>query len=298
MKFPTLLLATIAALAIAAPLANARPADPITARVAGIWKQFTVQVQEAIFKGNPFIAKVQQGLKRVDEQYEAAKKKAEWAKMDETERQNVYLRLALAELREVRAELEKMKVDKGFEKKRRELSAQLDKIEAKMGKKTANEIKWDPNEELLDDEEETKKLAELGELENEQLMGYSMSPKTKSSIQEKTRNLLTDLVSNELKMLTLWMLDNLLGIGPKGKGDPVGLAKVLNGLRVKVMEFVFDVIREVMNQQSGFDTKVKMSISSAGPSKKKAVKSAEEIERERERDRRSKEMLNFINSMI
>lgn len=300
MRFTPFVLAAFAALFVASlSTAEAKATEAISARVASIWAQFRNRVQSVIIQNNPFFSKVHQALQRVDAKYAEAKAGPEWAEMDETEQKNVYLKIALEELRNVRAELEQVKADKALEKRRRELNSELDKIEEKLENADADidEIVWDPDEELLDDDEEAMKLAELGELENdEKEMGFSLSPETKRSIKGRTQVLLTDLLSNELKMLALWMLDNYLS---GGKGDPLGLANVLNGLRVKVMEYVFDVIRDVLNQQSGFDTKVRMSKSSSSLVNEQTTTttmSPEEVERQR--DERSKEMNDFIASMI
>lgn len=255
MRCVILTLVAFAALATAAP-----PVADIGAQITAMWTDFHARVQDAIFKGNPFMEKVHQALRRVGEQFAEAQAQPDWERMSDIERHNVYLKIALAELRQVRVELEHSKRgDKALEKRRRELDDELRRFEERLERVDphADEAEWCVDNELLDDDEETKKLAELGELSlDERSMGFSFSFETERAIMNRTRDLLTDLITNELKMLVLWMFDNQF---TGGKQDLEGLANVVHGVRVKVMEYVFDVIRQVMENQSGFDTDLKMS---------------------------------------
>lgn len=275
MSFTPHLIVTLVVVALSSFSVHAGPIpdfNAVGARLQAMWKGFTTHVQESIIKNNPFFSTVHDSLRRVDEQYKAAKATSEYEQMDKAEQENLYLKIALDELRNVRTRMQQskeessLKGNKVMDAERRKLNNELEKIEqtsqaahVKLDK-PKDEPEWNPDTELMDEEEEAKKLAELSELEeteHQKAMGWAISLETQKSIEKRTRTLLVDLISNEIKIIALWMLENAMTGG--SQGDIANIGSVINGLRMKVVEYVFNVIRDIMNDNSGFETGVEVT---------------------------------------
>ena len=194
-------------------------------------------------------------MAKVNEEFEKEKLSDKWAKLSEEEKKNVYSKLVVEGLRELRDNLEtgaiKEAKPQGAEDK---LVDSCLKMEEDFNRQTES---WDPNTEY-DEEEELRLLSELDELTQEALldeseMGWAMSEETKQQLSLRTRSVLQDLLSNEIKQLALAILNAYMA----GTGYGTVFTILSGSFKLKVFQYLLNSILDIVSAAVGRKIEVK-----------------------------------------
>lgn len=169
-------------------------------------------------------------LERVKERYEEAKKLGNFNPDDETEASNAYYRIVIDETKKLK---EKIKADKSG-KIASAMVGQSEKVYVPPN------MYFDDMDES-DDAELSNELDELNELVNEPVMGFSLTEENKEILRLRTKEVLAELMSEELRSLAIAIATSYLT-----GGAVAGTAVLINEVKYKLLKFLMNCVMDLL----------------------------------------------------
>lgn len=211
-------------------------------------KNFLLDVfKERIINRSEVIAKFEETMKIVRARYAEAENNGELAEMNEDEQQAFYYKIVVEETRKLRANVEAEKSN----------GASVDVTPIDMNKlpeehkKILNDLEGEQKVNDAEEESLEFELDQIGVQEAE--MGWSMTPEAKAAMKRRTKKLMTDLMSNEVRQLAMTILTSYFTGGPIAGAITTG---VIANVKFRLVDYLMNSIVALVSAAMGREIKI------------------------------------------
>lgn len=256
MKFSHLISLQILALAIplVPDLAQSGAVPQWAGQYATSIKDYLVNmVKDRVIDRSRMMGSFQDTMSTIKNRYEIEKLSL-GADAPDTEQQALYYKIVADELKNLRVRISKDSAKNADDGK------DLDDFEPpQVNIKPSPEEVVDPN---LDGEEEKELMNQLDEIDSleksESEMGWSMDPEERRRLRERTKQVLTDLVQNELRQLAMALLTSYMSGSPLA---PIAAA-LAGSIRFKMVEYLMNIVMDVLASIMGRRVQIQPNVDS------------------------------------
>lgn len=188
-------------------------------------------------------------MKIVNDRYQAALTAGQLSAMSEGDKSNFYSQLIVEELRNLRNEIESGEIGQNVEQLDQEDKSALQCLDGGHNPDALHQG-WSPDDADVamdeDESQESELLDELAQLQQqaarEAEMGWSMDPKTKAQLQLRAKQILTELLNNEVRQLALTCVQSY--ITGAAMGPLVGA--ITAGVKLKLTELIMNSVLDIL----------------------------------------------------
>lgn len=215
-------------------------------------KDYMLQaVKNKLISKSTIVHEYNQTMTIIKLRYQRAQQNGILLDLNEAEKENLYYKITVEELNHLKERIQSGSlweqgasgVDVRAEAKALESSSCYDP--------DAMVENWNPDTADLDMDDETELWTELEDLENqarlEHEMGWSMTPEAKEALMMRTKDVLVDLLNNEVRQIAQAILTAYLSGGTLA---PV-LAALSGSLKFKIIEYLMNGILDVVSAAMG-----------------------------------------------
>lgn len=207
--------------------------------------------RDRVVSRSVIVGDFEQTMGKIKARYAEAKEAGQLDGMTDDEAQAFYYKIVVDEMRKLRAD-----IDARAQKDKNPATPETDlKPEHK---EILNELESDK---VADDEEGDLLSNELDEIEsNEAEMGWSMSPEAKAAMKARTKKVMTDLMSNEMRQLAMAILTSYFTGGPISS---VVTTAVAASVKFKLIEYLMNTVLDALNSCMGREIHITSAVPAA-----------------------------------
>lgn len=215
---------------------------------------------ERVISRSGIVSNFSETMAKIKERYAEAKKNGELDNMDEAEAQNYYYKIVIEEMRNLRARVDN-EANKNTENGQAVTEAPIDLENLTPEHKEVLENL--EKDKVVDGEEEDLLKNELDQIETDEAeMGFAMSPEAKAAMKARTKKVLTDLMSNEMRQLAMAILTSYFTGGPISATITTAVSA---SIKFKIVEYLMNTVLDVLSSVMGREIKITPSSSVSQP---------------------------------
>lgn len=207
--------------------------------------------KDRVLSRSAIVAHFEETMDIVKTRYAAAEKRGELDNLDENEKQSFYYKLVVEETRLLR---ERVEAEKSVKSGSQPMTTQAPIDLANLPEQHKEILEKLEIDQLKDDAEEDLLVDELNKIETEEAeMGFSMSPEARAALKIRTKQVMTDLMSNEMKQLAMAIMTSYFTGGPISGTITTA---VIASTRFKLVDYLINIVVDILSHIMGRDIQI------------------------------------------